>query len=288
MKPDAPTRLTRALRIADQTPEPRDIARRIMQASPGAHNGLRAASYDGKVKGGSSGSHPERLAEIRDPAFATEKKGKPTAKPNAAATELDHLRKVSKAGLDAMDAIAALNAECADGGSPDTWDEALKTATKLLEPIHPNQPADPGEAAEWRKVHPSNCTCVSLMRAADEVGRELGVWVDRFDRAVKDLRKLHQRYQPRPATRWEQIRESGIRADEICDICASLDPPVYIAVRNKAFLLCRHCNDLRLEHGERPTRDVKQAFHHGSQLDYRRALSRWAEDCIAERRAHHA
>lgn len=275
MKPDAPVRFARSLRIADQLPEPRDIARRIMQASPGAHNGLRAASYDGKVKGGSTTSHPERVAEERTKANT--------------ATELDHLRRVSKSGLNALDAVAALNAECVDGGQPDTWDEALKIGMLLLEPQHPQLPSDPEAAAAWHATHPKGCDCLSLMEAADEVGRELDVWVDRFDRAVKDLRKVHQHYLPHEASRWQQVKESGIRADEICDICASLDPPVYIAVRNKAFLLCRHCNDLRLEHGERPTREVKQAYHHSdSQLDYRRALSRWADDCIAERRAHHA
>lgn len=272
MKPDAPTRFARALRIADQTPEPREIARRIMQASPGAHNGLRAASYDGKVKGGTSASHPERVAEQRETARAV--------------TELDHLRKVSKAGLSAMDAIAALNAECADGGSPDTWDEALKIGMLLTEKQHP--PPAPDESADWVQHHPDHCSCLSLIEAACSVGRQIDPWADRFHRAVVDLRKLHRHYLPRPATRWEQIRESGLRADEICDICAGLDPPVYIAMRNKQFLLCRHCNDLRLEGGERPTREVKQAHHHGSQLDYRRALSRWLDDCAEERRAHHA
>jgi hypothetical protein len=273
VKPDAPTRLAKALRIADRTPEPRDLARTIMQASPGAHNGLRAASYDGKVSGGTTASHPERVAEQRET--------------STAANELEHLRKVSKAGLDAMDAIAALNAECSDGTSPDTWDEAVKIATLLLEKQHPTEPDDL-TAALWRKIHPGNCTCVSLIEAAIEVGRTVDPWVDRFDRAVRELRKIHERYQSRPASRWIQIREEGLRADEICDICASITPPVYVAMRNKAFLLCRHCNDLRLEGGERPTREVKQAFHHGSQLDYRRALSRWLDDCAEERRAHHA
>lgn len=116
----------------------------------------------------------------------------------------------------------------------------------------------------------------------------IGNHIDSAAASIKTIGAIHLRYQPHEATRWTQIKESGIRADEICDTCARCTPPVYVVARNKKRLACRHCNDLWLEVGERPTTEVKQAYHHGTQLDYRRALSRWIEQCAEERRAHHA
>lgn len=260
MSKSADLRLAKAIHRAIALPVPAAIARTILASTAGAHNGLRAATYEARVRGTGIDSdsnddqvhltQTERLAAARIDGTHSHR------------IELDHLRNLSRASQRFVDGIGALDAICLDAPPPDTWDQA---------------------------VHEANLLCeAGYVTAALDVGHNVTGWINQVCAAVDTIAAIHTRYQPHQATRWQQIKESGIRADEVCDVCASVTPPVYVVARNKAFLLCRHCNDLRLEGGERPTREVKQAYHHGSQLDYRRALSRWLDDCADERRAHHA
>lgn len=252
--------LAKAVHRAVGLPAPAAIARTILASTTGAHNGLRAATYEARVRGTGVDSDiddnrvrltvTERLAAARIDGTSDNR------------NELDHLRNLSRASQRFVDAIGALDAICLDAPPPDTWETALHDANLLCE--------------------------TGTVTAAADLGYDVTGWCHQAAGAVGDVADVHKRYKPHQASRWIQIREDGLRSDEICDICASVTPPVYLAARNKAFLLCRHCNDLRLEGGERPTREVKQAYHHGTQLDYRRALSRWLDDCADERRAHHA
>ena len=251
--------LAKAVHRAIGLPTPAEIARTILASTTAAHNGLRAATYEARVRGTGVDSDTdddrvhltttERLAAARMDGTRDTR------------TELDQLRNLSRASHRYVDAIGALDAICLDAPPPDTWEEALHDANLLCE--------------------------TGTVTSALDLGYDVTSWCNQACDSVATIAEIAARYQPRTADRWTQIKESGIRSDEICDTCARCTPPVYVVVRNKKRLACRHCNDLWLEHGERPTTEVKQAYHHGSQLDYRRALSRWIERCAEERRAHH-
>jgi len=269
-----PTTFAKAAARAFELPTPRTISRLILASTDGAHNGLRAACYDHHVTGTGAErtTHPERIAESRNTDLAHDGDTKPP-KPRQRdyRRPLDDLRELSKASERFVVSVASLIVEAASGDPGDmdeyTWDDAVKDAQYLLEVRHDHHPDEDHDRTK--------CGCIDSIDAAELAGRDIHRYIDGADRSTKTIRAIHCRYLPAPATRWVQIREDGLQADEICDTCASLDPPVYIAARHKEHLACRHCNDLRLEYGERPPRWVKQAFHHGTQLEYRKALTAW-------------
>lgn len=167
-------RFEAAVLLAISLPTPREIAKAIMTGSDEVDDGLRAASYDtDRISGGTSGSHPERMLAQRHPdQFPRDDqdqdvKGRWGAPSNRSA---DDLLRLSKASERAVDAIAALNAECCDAGVPDTWDEALHHANTLHE--------------------------AGYLLAAIDVGRDVDAWALRFSFAVDDVRAVRDSWMP--------------------------------------------------------------------------------------------
>ena len=253
MTTTSPQRFARALTAAEALPTPRQLAARIMSSTPGADNGLRAASYEARVSGSSAAaSQPEREAERRMERTQTTPLG------------LDDLRALNRAGTRVLDAIDALAADCLDAGTVDTWEEALHVAHLLNETVHANS------------CPRNRCDCRSRLEDGLAVGYSLDGWITQFVGAVHDLRAIHRRYSRRAPTRYQQ---SGLKADEVCEFCALLRPPVYVE-RQGNLRGCRHCEDIRRKAGEYQPLELLQQYHdHRSgritQTAYRRALSDW-------------
>lgn len=228
---------------AMQLPVPAAIARLILASTEAAHNGLRAATYEARTSGTGHDvhlTHPEVGAERR-----IERGDKDSRRP------LDDLRDLSKASERFVDAIAALNAECLDAPPPETWDEAVKDADHLAE-------------------H-------DLIEAALDVGRDVTGWVKQANTATIDIGHVWKRYAPRASTPWERYKRAGGRADEVCDIHVSLKPPMFKRKHGREQL-CKTCADLKRTAGQRPPVDLIHTLEHGTQLEYRKARSRWFQD----------
>ena len=258
---DPPARFAAALRTAEQLPTPRELAARVMSSTDGAHNGLRAANYEGRVSGGGSNlTQPEREAEAR--IAGKERRG--SHRPDG----LDDLIAINRAGTRALDAVDALAAECLDVGTAEDWDDALHTAHLLNETIHA------------KGCNREGCDCRNRLEDGLAVGYDLTGWVEQFARAVVDLRAVHRRYTRRAPTRWEQ---SDLGADEVCEFCARLKPPRYVERQGK-LRGCRHCEDMRRRAGEYMPLDLLQTYYDHqagqvTQTKYRRALAEWYRDC---------
>jgi hypothetical protein len=234
---------------------------RVMSSTDGAHNGLRAASYEGRVSGtGERSSQPEREAEQR--ILKRERRGE--HRPDG----LDDLLAIRKAGERALDAIDALAAECMDAGTVDSWEEALEVANHLNKTIHANSCT--------RK----DCDCRNPLEDGLAVGYDLTGWVNQFHRSVTDLEAIQRRYSRRAPTRYQQ---SGLRADEVCEFCSLLKPPRYEAKQGQARG-CRWHEDMRRRTGEYPDQELTRLHHdyvagRVTQTKYRKALSDWYRDC---------
>ena len=167
-------RFANAVQLAHDLPHPTAIYHAIMAGTRDVDDGLRAASYDGdRVSASSASSHPERMVARRNPDLFPRDDDAPP-QPLRRRDGRDDLLALRRATDRALDAIAALNAECCDAGQPDTWDEAIKDAHLLHEQ--------------------------GYLRAAVDVGRNVDAWALRFAHAIDTVRAVHDSWLPHAPT----------------------------------------------------------------------------------------
>lgn len=248
-------RLAKAVHRAIGLPAPATIARTILASTTGAHNGLRAATYEARVRGTGVDSDTdddrvrltvtERLAAARMDGTRDNR------------TELGHLRDLSRASQHFVDAIGALEAICLDAPPPDTWEQALHEANLLCE--------------------------AGYVSAALDVGADVTSWCNQACDAIDTVSAIATRYQPRSATAWERYKRNGGRADEVCEIHVALDPPMF-KPKHGIPQLCKTCADLTRIAGQRPPVELIRILERGGQIEYRNARSRWLTECDREAR----
>jgi hypothetical protein len=248
-------RLAKAVHRAVGLPTPAAIARTILASTTGAHNGLRAATYEARVRGTGVDSDTdddrvrlttvERLAAARMDRTSDDR------------TELGHLRDLSRASQRFVDAIGALDAICLDAAPPDTWEQALHDANLLCE--------------------------VGYVTAALDIGADVTGWCLQACDSVATVAEVAGWYKPRTATAWERYKRNGGRADEVCEIHAALDPPIF-KPKHGIPQLCKTCADLTRLAGQRPPVELVRLLERGGQIEYRNARSRWLTECEDEAR----
>lgn len=162
-------RFAEAVTLAVALPSPAVILERITEDE--VDDGLRATSYDGdRIAGGSGKSHPERMLEARNPEqFPPDDPNKPPRTRRSSTAPRDRAR-LEQAQENAIDAIAALNAECCDAGMPETWEEATTDANVIHE--------------------------TGMLKAAIDVGRDVERWAMRYVHAIDTVRAVHDAWMP--------------------------------------------------------------------------------------------
>lgn len=249
-----------AVGVAMTLPTPRRLLLAILASTDATHDGLRAASLDGKVSGGSAElTAVEREVERR--VFGRQLTNHEKARLNK--RERDDIAETVHHAEAWMTAIASLLAEALDAGCPDMddyeWGEAVKDAHLILE-------HEGGET----------------LRAAIDLERDVGGPMRSATRAIKGLQAIHHRYNPQLAGPWVRYRQAGGRVDEICEVHASLDPPMFVPKRSgqsKWGQLCEGCEKLARRGGEKPPADLIAKRERAGQVEYRNALARWLESC---------
>lgn len=163
-------RFVAAIELADTLPDPAAIYRAILAGSRDVDDGLRSTGAgSGRVSGGTSSSHPERVLAQRHPGqFPDDKEPDWEDQPGAWGGRIDRSRDdllaLRRATDRVLDAVSALNAECCDAGTVEDWDAALKDAHLL---------ASQG-----------------YITAALDVGRHIDHWLIRFAHAVDTVRAI--------------------------------------------------------------------------------------------------
>ena len=229
---------------------PSQVLRRIL-ADP-VDTGLRAASLDGKVRGGSPESHPERMADM--PAR------------RAGGRHVDDMVELRNASTAIVESVIGLLDLCLHR-SPDAdgygWADALKDAHLLAE-----------------------MGVVEAMLDVD-LDRSGARCVERYCRGVVDLAAVARRWPwrtGRPPTSIEATWNQGGADEDMCRICLQIEPVGAFRVpkmpgRNHG--LCRVCYELRLAAGVEPPPALLGVWHdcdrEGRSVAWRTARSRWLE-----------
>ena len=253
-------RFRSAAAVALTLPSPHRLLVAILASTGATDDGLRAASLDGKVSGSSAGlTQPEREAERR--AFGRQLDER--ERERLTAPQRADIAAVAREAERWRVAIATLLAEALDAGCPDMddyeWADAVKDAHLILE-------HEGGET----------------LRAAIDLERDVGAPMRSATRAIRALLDIHHRYNPHAADPWTRYRQAGGRIDEICELHASLDPPMFVPKRSgqsKWGQLCEGCERLARRGGEKPPVTLIAKRERAGQIEYRNALSRWLESC---------
>lgn len=248
-------RFRTAVDLAVTLPTPRRLLLTVLASTDSTHDGLRAASLDGRITGSGAErlTQPEREAETR--AFGRQLTASERARRTK--TERADIATIARQAEAWMIAIATLLAEALDAGCPDmddyAWDDAVKDAHLIVE-------------------HQGGAT----LRAAIDLERNVGDPMRSAITAIRSLQSIHHRYNPHAADRWTRYKQAGGRIDEICEIHASLDPPVFKPKHGREQL-CKTCADLTRRGGERPPVELIDLLERGGQVAYRNARSRWLQ-----------
>jgi hypothetical protein len=249
-------RFAAAVTLAVGLPHPTVIYRAIMASTPDVDDGLRAASYDGDGRGGTSSSHPERMLERRNPEMFRDPDPKAITAPARRRNDRDDLIRLNRSTTTVLDAVAALNAECCDAGQPDTWDEAIHCANLLEQQ--------------------------GYLAAAIDVGRDVDAWAMRFVHAVDTVRAVHDS--------WMAHAPGQSIAEENDPWCQS---HFRIGARTDRLTrkLCRFCWDqladleelgervvLQEERANWPSEAMLRAHAEGRMVDLKRERTAWLKD----------
>lgn len=272
-------RFEEAVDTAHAMPTPHRISMDIL-AFCGPDTGLRAATYEARIRGSASVDDDDTTTVGLTPVerLALAKLITDRNTPRSTKSEAKDLIRVSDAASQAMDAIATLNAVCIDEGQPDGWDDATRYALYLAE-RKCNRP-------EHRDIghHCDGPSIASTALGMADIRDVVHGGINDYRRGINNLVSVCALYNPRDANPWLVFKQNGGNIDSLCDVHASLTPPVFRDRYRKKSTLCRQCHELAPIVGRDRLRSVIESYETESQLTYRKKLQHAKDAWEAEQR----